>query len=703
MPPFPSHSFARVALPLVVLLLAAPPARAAINFDAASRSATAASGQSSLSWEHAIASGTDRVLVVGVAIEDESTTDAAITSVTYRGVALTSVPGSKRSGGGTGIVQTQLFYLLDAAAGGGGTGTVIVTTLGPVAGLCAGAVSLSGVSQVSPQSVATNVDTSGFDAISTNLPADAAGSWVVDVVASGKPGIFTPASGQIERWDVITTGMSAATSTEATPASGSITVGWSHTDANRIAHSVVSLAPSVAGAPSFTLATRSNGPGTVARSPAGTNYAPGTVVTLTATASAGFAFSGWTGDLAGSTDPAIITMSADRSVVATFAPLVGGPFALTTSVTGQGAISRTPDATSYPAGATVTLAATADAGYRFTGWTGDLSGSANPGTIAMVANRSVVATFARAVGSLDFNLYGFAAVGGGTTGGAGGPTVDATTLDQLRAFCAQDGPLVIRVAGTITGNEAIRVSSNKSILGRPGAHLIGLGFVIGRSSQFGEVGNVIVRNLIMEKALAPIDKIAVVYGGHHVWIDHNEFLSDLDHGIDFYDGQVDITHAADFITLSWNVFHDHFKNSLVGHSDSNGAEDTGHLRVTYHHNLFTRVAGRNPSIRFGTGHVYDNYYIDVPDYGIASRERAQIRVENNYFDNVSEPIRADTSLSKVAGFVNEVDTNTFVRSGSNSITTSPGAYVPPYPYPLDPVASVPVVVTQGAGVGKVTF
>ena len=191
--------------------------------------------------------------------------------------------------------------------------------------------------------------------------------------------------------------------------------------------------------------------------------------------------------------------------------------------------------------------------------------------------------------------------------------------------------------GTISGNEAIRVASNKTIVGAPGARLVGIGFSIGRSSAFGQINNVIIRNLIMEKPLAPIDKVLVQYGAHHVWIDHNEFFSDLDNGVDFYDGQIDITHGADFVTVSWNVFHDHFKNSLVGNSEDTGDEDSGHLRVTYHHNLFTRVDGRNPSIRFGTGHIYNNHYLNIPDYGIASRQNAQVRVENNYFDNVRCP------------------------------------------------------------------
>ena len=365
--------------------------------------------------------------------------------------------------------------------------------------------------------------------------------------------------------------------------------------------------------------------------------------------------------------------------------MTGGPFTLNVSVTGSGTVTRSPNQ------ATLSERHRGDPDRErrrrasaSTGWSGDLAGTANPTTITMNSNKSVVANFVQTGGNLNFGLFGFAATGQGTTGGAGGPTTNVTTLDQLRTPAGQAGPLIIRVQGTITGNESVRVESNKSILGAPGARLVGIGFTIGRSSAFGQVSNVIIRNLIMEKPLAPIDKVLVQYGAHHVWIDHNEFFSDLDHGVDFYDGQIDITHGADFVTVSWNVFHDHFKNSLVGNSENTGGEDTGHLRVTYHHNLFTRVDGRNPSIRFGTGHVYNNHYLNVPDYGIASRRNAQVRVENNYFDNVETPIRADTSLSDVAGFVNQVNTNIFVNCGPNSITTPAGNFVPPYSLPAGP-------------------
>jgi hypothetical protein len=69
--------------------------------------------------------------------------------------------------------------------GAAGAGTVNVTMQGAVDGITAGAVSLTGVSQAAPQSVATNVDTSGADSISTSISTATANSWVVDVVGSG--------------------------------------------------------------------------------------------------------------------------------------------------------------------------------------------------------------------------------------------------------------------------------------------------------------------------------------------------------------------------------------------------------------------------------------------------------------------------------------------------------------------------------------
>ena len=381
-------------------------------------------------------------------------------------------------------------------------------------------------------------------------------------------------------------------------------------------------------------------------------------------------------------------------VAAVFAPAM---VPLTTSVQGLGSLD--PPGGSFILGSTVSLQATPAPGWQFAGWSGDLTGNANPAALVMDAPKSVTARF-----TPDFRLYGWATAGSSTTGGEGGPEVVVDTVSALRFYAGQPGPYVIKVFGTIAGNEVVRVRSNKSVLGiGSGARLLGVGLQVGWNSEFGQIGNVVIRNITFEKALAPIDGVMVSAGAHNVWIDHCNFFSDRDHGVDFYDGLVDINHGADFITVSWSRFYQHYKTSLVGNSDDTGGEDAGHLTVTYHHNSFIRSGGRNPSVRFGMVHVYNNLYRDLDDYGVAARMGAQVPVENNWFENVNRPIRADTSLSPVAGHVSGVDTNAFVNCTPSSITSAPATWVPPYPYFLDPVASVPEVVAQYAGVGVVVF
>ncbi|MEV0325656.1 pectate lyase [Micromonospora echinospora] len=288
---------------------------------------------------------------------------------------------------------------------------------------------------------------------------------------------------------------------------------------------------------------------------------------------------------------------------------------------------------------------------------------------------------------------GFASVNAlgqnGTTGGAGGPTVTVTTAAQLASAAGQAGPLIIRISGRIQVSDMITVVANKSIIGvGTTAEITGGGLQLGSTTRPGN--NVIIRNIRFTDA--EDDSISVTNKAHHVWIDHNDLS-------DGYDGLLDIKRESDFVTVSWNRFHQHSKASLVGHSDNYPA-DRGKLRVTYHHNFFDGTDQRHPRVRFAEPvHIYNNYYRNNALYGIASTEDAGLMVEGNYFENVAHPIHVGYADSAPGRVVER--NNLYVNSGTPETA---GTVVEPrtyYPYTVDSPASVPATVTAGVGVGRV--
>ncbi|KAL1708602.1 polysaccharide lyase family 1 protein [Schizophyllum commune] len=229
----------------------------------------------------------------------------------------------------------------------------------------------------------------------------------------------------------------------------------------------------------------------------------------------------------------------------------------------------------------------------------------------------------------DVPDVGFAAQAGpslicySTTGGSGGTTTTVTSLEELTAAVKGDDPKVVIIDGTITGSEVVKVGSNTSVLGKAGSLLDGVGL------RAYKVDNVIFRNIKIQKVLAEAGDAIGVQEASKVWVDHCDLSSDRDHDKDFYDGLLDVTHGSTGVTLSNNYLHDHWKASLVGHSDNNGDEDKA-LQVTYAGNFFENLNSRGPSFRFGTGHIFNNYYSGVSD-GINTRDGAQLLVENNVF------------------------------------------------------------------------
>jgi len=298
-------------------------------------------------------------------------------------------------------------------------------------------------------------------------------------------------------------------------------------------------------------------------------------------------------------------------------------------------------------------------------------------------------------------IVGWATQGGGTTGGSGGSTVTVTSLAALTTAASSTATQTILVNGNFSCSADVRVMSNKTIQGvGSNSGLNGCGL------NMRDVSNVIVRNMRISNVLAGNGNGDAIHIDHatRLWIDHNDLSSNTTSGTDTYDGLADITHAADFITVSWNRFHDHIKCSLVGHSDSNAAEDRGHLRVTYHHNLFSNCAQRNPRVRFGNPvHVFNNYYFvnnlpaSQPQYGVASTIEGGVRVERNYFENIPDPFHVGEGSSPDGTLV-AID-NFLVNSGGGETAGSVAGI--PYSYTAEPAANVKASVLAGAGTGRI--
>ncbi|MEN6334770.1 MAG: InlB B-repeat-containing protein, partial [Phycisphaerales bacterium] len=198
----------------------------------------------------------------------------------------------------------------------------------------------------------------------------------------------------------------------ATPFVGYIFSSWSGdlTGTNPVAtvtmdRSKVISANFIKGTQNYTLTVNVGEGGTAFWSPDRTSYAAGTTVILTASAKAGYAFTGWSGDITSKSTSTSIVMNGNKTINADFAPIDGTPAAYTLTVNAvNGTVARSPNQASYASGTTVSLQATPNAGYTFTGWSGDASGTTNPVTLTMNGSKTVTANFAAVGGGTTYNL-----------------------------------------------------------------------------------------------------------------------------------------------------------------------------------------------------------------------------------------------------------------------------------------------------------
>ncbi|MFH9436166.1 polysaccharide lyase family 1 protein [Streptomyces rochei] len=344
-------------------------------------------------------------------------------------------------------------------------------------------------------------------------------------------------------------------------------------------------------------------------------------------------------------------------------------------------------------------------------------------TLAVAAATGVVLTMPEAAAAAS-GATGYATQNGGTTGGAGGQTVRATTGTQIhQALCGRAGsstPITIQVEGTINHGNTTKVSgdscstaadrielkqiSNVTIVGVGGGAVFDqLGIHIRESSNI-IIQNVTVRNV--KKSGSPTsnggDAIGMESGVRNVWVDHATLEASGGES-EGYDGLFDMKDDTQYVTLSYSTLRNSGRGGLIGSSES----DRSNGYVTFHHNLYENIDSRAPLLRGGIAHMYNNHYKSLNESGINSRAGAKAKVDNNYFEDSKDVLGTfytdQAGTWQVSG--NIYDNVTWSeREGDNNPAgpnpTSNTSVSIPYSYDLDAADCVPSVVSQTAGANK---
>lgn len=354
-----------------------------------------------------------------------------------------------------------------------------------------------------------------------------------------------------------------------------------------------------------------------------------------------------------------------------------------------------------PAGGTASMG-----GSESTGGTASMGGAVATGGSASTGGSTSVNPPPGTAINHGVKLVGY---GAGTTGGGGSNKVTVSSRSGLEA--ALKSGVTIMVDGTISGSGMISIKRMSDI------SVIGVGNngkFRGVGLSFVETSNIIIQNLSFENST---DDAINIEDTNQAWVDHNTMSTDVnylecDQGSikDKYDGQIDIKKNSKNITVSFNYIHDACKAMLLGFSDGKEPDDL----VTYHHNRFENVASRLPLIRSANTHVYNNYYKNVLLSGINVRMGANALIENNFFENVDDPILSADSPQ--VGYWN-VNGNLYVPSGPsythtvekqdligtvvNGEVQSTTNWKVNYSYTLDEAKDVPATTIAYAGSGKI--
>ena len=253
----------------------------------------------------------------------------------------------------------------------------------------------------------------------------------------------------------------------ATPAAGWYFSGWSGSigDAINPTNIFVNGNFTITGIflpqPTNTVTVVTNGSGSIALNPPGGSYASNTTVTATATPSAGWVFTGWSGAATGAVNPLPLGLVTNLTLTGTFAQLP--------------AFDVQPQSTTNVTGSTVTFTSdsvgTAPVAYQWYFGGGPLTGA----TASSLSLSNVQATQAGSYSVVATNLYGAATSSVAllvvTNGGGSTNVVNTPTDAALRAAVAAGGWVSLTCNGTIALTNTITLTKNV-ILDASGVNLV---------------------------------------------------------------------------------------------------------------------------------------------------------------------------------------------------------------------------------------
>ena len=149
----------------------------------------------------------------------------------------------------------------------------------------------------------------------------------------------------------------------------------------------------------ITLKIIGSGMGAITPSIQADAYPHGTVLALTATATADSRLKQWSGDASGTNPDTTLTIDGSKSVTVEFVQIY--PLCTSTTGQGQGMVQRSVQADAYDVDSVVQLTAIPTEGHLFVGWQGDASGKQPTCSVHMDSAKVVSAEF---VSKPSFNV-----------------------------------------------------------------------------------------------------------------------------------------------------------------------------------------------------------------------------------------------------------------------------------------------------------